>query len=114
MADDGTLSVNSTTLTNAMSTNFGQVQNLFQNSTGLGATFTSDLDNLTDPTEGEIALTVQGDTNTITSMGQTIADYQTSLAAQQTLLTAQYNTINTTLEEIPSLEAETASQLQNA
>jgi hypothetical protein len=47
-------------------------------------------------------------------MGQSIADYQTSLTAQQMLLTAEYNKINTTLEEIPSLEAQTASQLQNA
>jgi flagellar hook-associated protein 2 len=114
MNDDGTLTVNSSTLNNALSSNFTQVQNLFQNATGVGATFANDLTNLTDPTEGEIALTVQGDNNTITSLGQSISDDQVSLSAQQTALEAQYNLINTTLEEIPSLEAQTASQLQGA
>jgi flagellar hook-associated protein 2 len=112
--DDGTLSVNSTTLSNSMSSNFGQVQNLFQNATGVGSTFESDLSNLTDPTQGELALTIQGDNSTITSLGQSIFADQATLSTQQTALEAEYNTINTTLEEIPSLEAETAAQLQNA
>jgi flagellar hook-associated protein 2 len=115
MGDDGTLTVNTTNLNSALTTNFAQVQNLFQNASGgVATTFSSDLYSLTDVTQGEIALTVQGDNNTIASLGTSIGADQVSLAAQQISLTTEYNTINTTLESIPTLEAQTAAQLQNA
>jgi flagellar hook-associated protein 2 len=115
MGDDGTLTVNTTNLNSALTTNFAQVQNLFQNASGgVATTFSSDLYSLTDVTQGEIALTVKGDNNTIASLGTSIGADQISLAAQQTSLTAEYNLINTTLESIPTLEAQTAAQLQNA
>jgi flagellar hook-associated protein 2 len=114
LQNDGTLSVNSTTLNNALATNFNAVQNLFQNPTGgVASTFNSDLENMTDPTQGEIALAVKGDNSNIVSLGQSIANFSVQAADQQTMLTTQWNQINVTLEELPILQQQTTSQLAN-
>jgi flagellar hook-associated protein 2 len=113
MQNDGTLSINSSALTNSLSTNFNGVQNLFQNASGVATTFSNDLYSITDLTQGEVALAIKGDNSTIASLGQSISDYSVRLTSQQTLLTNEFNTINTTLQELPILQQQTAAQLTN-
>ncbi|SRR5579871_103417 len=113
MNNDGTLTVNTATLNNALNTNFSAVQNFFQNASGLAPTFSSDLYNLTDPTQGEVALVVKGNNATISALQNSINDDQVNLTSQQSMLESEYNAINTTLEELPTLQAQTSAQLQN-
>ena len=73
---DGTLTLNSQTLANALSTNFSAVSQLFSGSGGVASTLNSDL------------------TAALGSSGA-IAAHSSTLATQETALTAQENTLNT-------------------
>ena len=62
MNNDGTLGINDATLTNALNSNFADVQNFFQSANGTGfATFLSaQIDPLTDSTQGAFFVDLQG------------------------------------------------------
>jgi flagellar hook-associated protein 2 len=108
---DGTLSLDSGTLSSALNNNFAAVQNLLQGTSGVGAFLSSTLSQISDPTQGSIALDVQGLSQTDQSLTQQIAAMQTSLTAQTQTLTAQYAQMETTLQEMPQLQAEMTQQL---
>jgi flagellar hook-associated protein 2 len=108
---DGTLSLDSGTLSNALNTNFAAVQNLLQGSSGVGAFLSSTLNQISDPTQGSIALDLQGLSQTDQSLTQQIDAMQTLLSSQTQTLTAQYAQMETTLQEMPQLQAEMTQQL---
>ena len=112
MNEDGTLTVDSSQLTNALADNFQAVQTFFQNaSTGFAQQFSADLTNLTDPTKGAIAVDINGINSSITSLQSEISDFQANLSAEQQSLTTYYSNVNTTLQEIPSRLATINAQL---
>jgi flagellar hook-associated protein 2 len=108
---DGTLSLDSATLSSALNTNFAAVQNLLQGTSGVGAFLSSTLNQISDPTQGSIALDLQGLSQTDQSLTQQIDAMQTLLSSQTQTLTAQYAQLETTLQEMPELQAEMTQQL---
>ena len=80
---DGTLSVDSGTLSNAINNNFSSVQNLLQGTRRRGHAFSPTRSpRSTDPTQGTITLDLQGMSQTNQSLTQQINAMQTQLTAQ--------------------------------
>ncbi|HEY4052371.1 MAG TPA: flagellar filament capping protein FliD [Terriglobales bacterium] len=102
--DDGTLSVNSSQLNSAISSNPSQVLNFFQNSSGTGFAnnFAAGLQNLTDPTQGVISLDLTENSAKQQDLSNSIADLQDRLSAQQTQLQTEFSQVNALLEAFPS------------
>jgi flagellar hook-associated protein 2 len=115
MNDDGTLSVDSGTLSNALSSDFSAVKNLFQSTSpaGVATTFANDLNNLTDPVEGPLNAESNQIGTQITDLNNQIQDFQTNLTQTQQQLTNQYSSVNSTLEELPMLLSEINTQLDS-
>lgn len=111
MQDDGTLSVDSTTLNDALQNNFSAVQNLFQSTSGVGMNLQSSLTTLTDTANGPLAVDMNGINSEIMDLNNQISNFQLQLQNTQTQLLSEYNTINTTLEQLPETLAAINSQL---
>jgi flagellar hook-associated protein 2 len=112
MNNDGTLSVDSTTLTGALTSNSAAVQNFFTNanSTGFADNFSSDLTNLTDPARGVLNEDLASNQSQQSDLANEITNFQTQLAAQRTALDQEFNTVNANLEQYPfTLEEVTAA-----
>ena len=87
------------------------MQNLLQGTSGVGAFLSSTLNQISDPTQGTIALDLQGLSQTDQSLTQQIAAMQTLLTSQTQTLTAQYSQMEVTLQEMPQLQSEITQQL---
>lgn len=111
MQNDGTLSVDSTTLNDALQNNFSAVQNLFQSTSGVGHALQTSLTSLTDPTHGPLNVDMNAISSQVTDLNSQISDFQKQLQDTQTQLTAEYSTINTTLEQLPEVLASINSQI---
>ncbi len=113
MNDDGTLSVNSSTLNSAVTSNFAAVQSFFQPATGTGfAQFLGNqLTPLTDPTQGAFTVEINGANASEKSFQDQIDNFEVYIASEQTLLTAQYNQVNVALLQLPSLQREMNAEL---
>ena len=110
--DDGTLSVDSGTLSSALASNFSSVQNLLQNATnGFAQNLSSVIDTLNAPSTGILTVDSQGISSTSQDLTQQIDDLQAALTVQEQNLTTVYANVNTTLQELPLLESETSQQL---
>jgi flagellar hook-associated protein 2 len=101
---DGTLSVNNTTLSNALSSNFGAVSQLFSGSGGVASTLNSDLTSALG-SAGAIAAT----SSTLVSQENALTQKENQLNAQMTALSAsltqQYSALNTLLSTLQSTSA---------
>jgi len=111
MNNDGTLSVDSTTLNNALTNNYQDVQNFFQSSSGFANYVDNQLNQLTDPTNGAFYLEIKSDQTTYNDLQDQINDLNTYVASEQTQWLAQYNQINVTLQELPLLEQQVNAEL---
>jgi flagellar hook-associated protein 2 len=102
--DDGTLSVNASQLNSAISSDPASVLNFFQNSsaTGFANNFATDLQSLTDPTEGVISLDLNENRTRQQELTSSIADIQDRLTAEQQQLQIQFSRVNALLEAFPS------------
>lgn len=110
--NDGTLTVDTASLSAALSSNFSGVQSFLQTaSTGFAANLGNVLTDLNDPTTGELTLDAQGYSQSSTDLSSQITDLQSQLAAQTTDLTSVYAQVNDTLEELPLLQNQLAQQL---
>ena len=116
MNEDGTLSVNNTTLQAAMASNYNAVVNLFQQASpaGFGQNFANALTTWTDPAQGPIAVDQQGISQTTASLNQSISDFQANLNAQQQELLQVYSQVAVTLQQMPSLISQVTQQLASA
>ena len=100
---DGTLSLNTALLANAVRSNSSAVSTFFQGDArnGFAASLTTSLNTYTDTTQG--AFTV--DLKSISSGYQDLTDQtntlETYLAARQTVLTAQYNAADIAIQQLP-------------
>lgn len=115
MNDDGTLTVNSASLSNALQTNPSAVQTFFDstNAGSFGSNLTSVLTTLADPVTGALTNDANGLTQTQTGLSQQISDFQSQIATQTTALTAEYDQVDTTLQELPLLLSQINSQLSS-
>jgi len=111
LQDDGTLSVSSTTLNDALQNNFSAVQNLFQSESGVGQALQTTIDSLSNPVTGPLGVDMNGISSEITDLNSQISDFQKQLQNTQTQLLAEYTQINTTLEQLPETLASINSQL---
>jgi flagellar hook-associated protein 2 len=110
--DDGTLSVDNSALSNALSSNFSAVQNFLQNpTTGFTQNFSNVISNVNSPATGLLSIDAQSITNTSSGLTSQIADLQASLTVQQQNLTNVYSQVNATLQELPVLESQISQQL---
>jgi len=114
LQNDGTLQLDTATLSNALNTNFSSVQSFFQSTTtGAGQALSTALNNLTDPTLSPVALDEQGIANNQTDLANQIATFNANLAQEQIALTAKYSAVNVVLQQLPVLQQQISSQLQS-
>jgi len=114
MANDGTLSVDSAKLTDALTNHFSDVRNLFQvtsGGTGFAVHFGSDLTALTDPTQGILNLELTQNANTQQSLTDQINDFEDRMADRQQVLINQYSQVDTLLREFPLIMAQINGEL---
>lgn len=111
MNDDGTLTVDSAALNNAVSSNYQDVQNFFQSTSGFATYLDGQLSQLTDPTQGAFYLDLKGAQATVQGLQDQIDSFETYIATQQQQWTTQYNQINVLLQEFPLLQQITDAQL---
>lgn len=111
--NDGTLSVNSTTLANALQNDPVAVQQFFAGATAgtFGSNLTNALSLIGDPVSGSIQQDLNGLAETQNDMTQQISDFQDQLNTQQTQLTAEYDQVDVTLQELPLLLQQVNQQL---
>jgi flagellar hook-associated protein 2 len=110
--NDGTLSVDNSALSSALSSNFSAVQNLFQNATtGFAQNLNTVINTVSGPGNGILTLDSQSNSTTAQSIGQQVSDLQAALVAQEQSLTTLYSQVNTTLQELPLLQNQLTQQL---
>jgi len=102
MANDGTLSVDSTTLNSVLSSHYADFQNFFQGaSTSFGAHLGADLTDLTSPTQGILNVNLTEITNQQKTLSDSIASFEARLADRQQQLIAEYSRIDAMLRNYP-------------
>ena len=114
MQDDGSLSVDSSALTKALTSNFSDLTAFFQGGSGsfgelLGKTLTT----LNDPINGAVALDLNSVKQTNQDLTSHITDFESRLAAQQQYLINQYSQINAELQALPSLQSQLSAELNS-
>jgi len=111
MNTDGTLTVDSGVLSNAVSNNFSSVQSLLQGTGGVATILSSTLNQITDPTQGSITLDLQGMSQQNQDLTNQINTLGTQLASQDQLLVAEYAQMQNTLDQMPMLQSQISQQL---
>lgn len=113
MNDDGTLSVNSTQLSSALSSNPAAFVSFFQNATqtGFADSFNKDLTNLTNPTEGVLNLDLTQNEAQQQNLTNNINNFEAQLTSEQTALTSEFNAVNASLQAYPLLLQEVTATL---
>ncbi len=111
MQDDGTLQINSSTLSNALSADYSDVQSFFQSTSGWGQLANTEMSQMTDPTTGPVAADINGLNQTNTDLTNQINDFQANMTQVQQQLTTQYDNLNSLLIEYPLQMQEAADQL---
>jgi flagellar hook-associated protein 2 len=101
--EDGTLSLDSDTLTSVLSSNLNDVAGFLQNSGSFGQTMATTLNNLgTQAPDGLVYLAQQQNSAQETALNADITNENAVLATQKTQLTDELNTANEILQSIPS------------
>jgi flagellar hook-associated protein 2 len=110
---DGTLTLDSAKLNNAIQNNFGAVQNFMQgaSSNGFVSFLNNQLNTLTAPATGAFTVDLQSISSENLDLQHHINDFQTYLNNQKTLLTAEYSQADITLQQIPQLQAQINAEL---
>jgi flagellar hook-associated protein 2 len=113
MNNDGTLTVDSSTLSNALTSDPAAVQNFFtnSNSTGFADNINSDLTNLTDPVNGILNQDLASNQSQQNDVNTEITNFQTQLAAQTAQLDQVFDQVNANLEQYPFTLAEVTAAL---
>jgi flagellar hook-associated protein 2 len=109
--NDGTLSVDSGTLSNALTNHFSSVQTLLQGTSGFSTFMSNVLTQATDPTQGSITLDLQGMSQNNQDLTNQISAMQATLSTQEQNLTAQYDQMQVALQELPMTQSQLTQQL---
>lgn len=101
---DGTISLNTDTLTSALNSNYSDVVSFFQDAGSFGATFAATLNNLgSGYSTGAISLALNENKSQEKSLNDDISNQEALIATQKTHLTAELNAANQVLQSIPQL-----------
>ncbi|MGA7523820.1 MAG: flagellar filament capping protein FliD [Acidobacteriaceae bacterium] len=104
--NDGTLTLDTSTLDSALNSNYQDVTNFFQASSGdtsFGTNLTSTLSNLGNSgPNGAIYLALEQDSTQESDLNTNITNENNTISTEQTQLTTELNEANYTLQEIPS------------
>ncbi|HVM94664.1 MAG TPA: flagellar filament capping protein FliD [Terriglobales bacterium] len=105
MNDDGTLTVNTATLDNAVTSNPAALTNFFTNSgnSGFANNFATDLNALTSATTGALNSDLAANQNQQNDLNTEISNFESRLAAQAVELTRVFDQVNANLEQYPFL-----------
>jgi flagellar hook-associated protein 2 len=99
---DGTLTLDSSALDNALNANFSDITGYFQNADSFGQSFSKTLANLGNSSvNGAISLAQTQNSTQETNLNTDISKQETLIANQRTALTAELNTANEQLQAIP-------------
>jgi flagellar hook-associated protein 2 len=100
---DGTLSLNTTTLNSAISSNPSAVANFFQGTAnnGFAATLSNTLDTYTDSTQGAFTIDLQSIASENQDLTNQTATLELYLSSQKTLLTTEYNNADIAIQQLP-------------
>lgn len=104
VGDDGTLSVDSTTLNNALTNNPTDVQNFFEGAAlnGFANSFYNSLNTFTSPAQGAFEVDLSGISSSSASLTSQINDFESGyIASQQTSLTADFSAAEIALQQLP-------------
>jgi flagellar hook-associated protein 2 len=113
MNDDGTLTVDSTKLNDAVTNHFTDFQTFFQSTSGWGQTVSNALLQLTSPTQGAFSVEIKGLQSTNQSLQSQIDDFEVYIAGQEQQWLTQYNQINVMLQQLPLLQSQINAELGN-
>lgn len=108
LADDGTLSVNSTELDNVLASNFEDVQTFI---TSFADNFSTNLDDLTDSIDGPLNIALKGISRNQSDIADTIRNFEVRLELRQQSLIEKFSRIDTLLRQLPALLAQVNNQL---
>jgi flagellar hook-associated protein 2 len=111
--DDGSLSLDSSKLTNAMGSP-AAVQNFLQGNAlnGFAQQFNSELDQFNSPATGAITKEIQNLTQQYSDLQSQVTDYESGyIASQQTVLTAMYSKAEIALQQLPAEMQQIQSEL---
>ena len=113
MQNDGTLSVGSTKLSSALSTQFADVKTFFQSGVagGFGNNFSSDLTALTSPASGLLSLNLNENNANQQALTRQINDFEDRLANRRQFLINQYSQVDAMLRQYPLILAQITGQL---
>jgi flagellar hook-associated protein 2 len=114
VGDDGTLSVDSATLNNALTNNPANVQNFFEGPAlnGFANSMYKALNAFTSPANGAFKVDLSSIAATNTSLTSQINDYETGyIASQQTVLNAEYSQAEIALQQLPTEMAQLNAML---
>lgn len=111
---DGTLTVNNDTLTQALTSQFADVQNLFQSAGSFGMIMMAAVNHSgsSDPF-GTLHQAMQSNSRVESSLNDSVATLEASITTRKTQLTAQLNAANQTLQLIP-LQVNEINQIYSA
>lgn len=100
---DGTLTINSNTLTNVLNENFSQVVSFFQDSGAFGSAFATTLRGLSNDSGagGAIALALKENGSQESTLNDNVSAQEAIIATQKTRLTNELNIANQILQSIP-------------
>jgi flagellar hook-associated protein 2 len=111
---DGTLSVDNSKLTDTLTNHFTDFQNFFQSAsgqTGFAQKLSTDLQNLTDPTQGLLNVAIAQNRNDQKSIQASINDFEYRLTVRRQQLITQYSQVDATLRNFPLLQAQITGEL---
>jgi len=115
MNNDGTLTLDSSTLNNAIQNNFAAVQSFMQgaSSNGFASALNTQLNSLVGPVSGAFTVDLQSISAENTDLQNQINSFQTYINNRETYLTNEYNQADEALQELPNLEAQINAELGN-
>lgn len=113
---DGTLTVDSTTLDNALTNNPTDVQRFFEGASlnGFANTMTNSLNSLTNTANGAFTVDLKSISSSSASLTSQISDFESNyITNQQTVLTAMYSAAEIALQQLPQQMAQLNAELGN-
>ncbi|MGC2210609.1 MAG: flagellar filament capping protein FliD [Candidatus Korobacteraceae bacterium] len=116
MNNDGTLSVNSTTLDDALQNNPSAVQNFFEGPSlnGFANALNTQLQSLTDPADGAFTVDLSSMKSTYNELEDNITNFQQNyITPLQTSLTAEYSSAEIALQTLNTTKQEINAELGN-
>jgi len=114
---DGSLSVNSATLNNALANNPSDVQTFFEGASlnGFANSVNNSLNTFTDPANGAFTVDLSSISASSASLTSQINNFETGyIASQQTSLTAMYSAAEIALQQLPQQMAQLNAELGNS